>query len=81
MDSTLDADSYFWLKRWFGNDFRQCVTPKKRYFTLLHQQMPLRNSITMATAKVPIGHTIFEIVCSMLIRKVTKFQFDTPDSF
>ena len=43
--------------------------------------MPLRNSIDMATPKVPGDQTLFERVCYMLIRKVTRFQLPMPNSF
>ena len=37
-------------------------------------QTPLRNSTTMATAKVPDDQKLFEIVCYTLVQKGTKFQ-------
>ena len=36
--------------------------------------MPLRNSVVMATPKVPGDQKLFERVCYMLKLKVTKFQ-------
>ena len=44
-------------------------------------QIPLRNSIAMATPKVPGDQKLFERVCYTLKLKVTKFQFPTPDGF
>ena len=44
-------------------------------------QMPLGNSAAMATPKVPGDQTLFERMCYMSIRKVTKFQLPTPNSF
>ena len=40
--------------------------------------MPLRNSIVMATPKVPGDQKLFEKVCYMLKLKVTKSQYPTP---
>ena len=71
----------FGRKVGFEDDFGQSDTQEKHYFTPLLEQMPLRNSITMATAKIPGDQKVFEIVCYMLIQKVTKFHFPTPDSF
>ena len=36
------------------------------YFTSLFGQMPLRNSVAMATPKVPSDQKLFERVCYML---------------
>ena len=44
----------------------------------LFGQMPLRNSVAMATPKVPVDQKLFERVCFMLKLKVTKFQLPTP---
>ena len=43
--------------------------------------MPLRNSIAMATPKVPGDQKLFERVCYMLVLKVTKFQRSTRNGF
>ena len=60
----------FGSKSGLGNDFGESDTKK----TLLHVafyclfgQTPLRNNITMATAKVPDDQNLFEIVCCVLI--------------
>ena len=66
-------------KRGFGDDFRQYDT--KTFFMSLFVQMPLRNSVAMATPKVPGDHKLFEKVCYMLKLKVTKFQLPTPNGF
>ena len=79
-DSKLDADSYFCLKIGFGDDFGQCDT-KTIILSHYFGQTPLRNSVTMATTKVPADQTLFERVCYMVIRKVTKFQLPALDSF
>ena len=47
----------------------------------LFDQMPLRNSVTMATPKVSGDEKLFEKVCYTLIRKVKKFQLPAPNSF
>ena len=44
-------------------------------------QTTLRNSVTMVTPKVPSDQKLFERVRYTLIRKVTKFQLPTPNSF
>ena len=44
-------------------------------------QAPLRNSVVMATPKVPGNQTLFERACYMLKLKVTKFQLPTPNGF
>ena len=62
----------FGLKSGFGDDFRQYDTK-----TIT----PLRNSIAMATPKVPGDQKLFERMCYTLILKVTKFQLRTPNSF
>ena len=56
-----------------GDNLEQYDT-KKHYFMSLFGQTPLRNSITMATPKVPGDQKLFERVCYTLILKVTKFQ-------
>ena len=40
-----------------------------------------RNSVTMATPRVPGDQKLFERVCYMLKLKVTKFQLPTPNGF
>ena len=42
---------------------------------------PLRNSIVMATPKVPGDQKLLERVNYMLKLKVTKFQLPTPNGF
>ena len=41
----------------------------------------LRNSIAMATPKIPGDQKLFEMVYCMLKLKVTKFQLPRPDGF
>ena len=60
-----------------GDDFGQYDTKT----IILTLQMPLRNSIAMATPKVPGDQKLFERVYYTLILKVTKFQLPTPNSF
>ena len=50
-------------------------------FYVLFSQMPLRNSIAIATTKVPGDQKLFERVCYMLKLKVTKFQLPTHNGF
>ena len=38
----------------------------------------LRNSVAMATPKIPVDQKLFERVCYMLKLKVTKFQLPRP---
>ena len=70
-------------KSGFGDDFGQYETK----IIILHPfwhflgQAPLRNSIVMATPKVPGNQKLFERVCYMLKLKVTKFQLPTPNGF
>ena len=73
IDLKFIADFYFWLKKWFGDDFGQ-YDKKPHYFMLLSGLMPLRNSIAMATPKVPGDKKLFKRVCYMLKLKATKFQ-------
>ena len=44
-------------------------------------QTPLRNSVAMATPKIPGDQKLFERVCYMLKLKVTKFQLSRPKGF
>ena len=68
-------------KRGFGDDFGQSDTKKKPLFYVAFGQMPLRNRITMVTAKALDDQKLFEIVCYTLIREVPKFQRPTPNGF
>ena len=43
--------------------------------------MPLRNSVTVATAEASDDQKLFEIVCYMLIGKIPKFQLPTLNGF
>ena len=70
----------FGSKSDFGDDFGQYDT-KTIILRLLFGQTPLRNSIVMATPKVPGDQKLFERVCCMLKLKVTKFQLPTPNGF
>ena len=79
MDLKLDADSYFWLKKLFGNDFEQYDT--KTILRPLLGQTLLRKSVVMATPKVLGEQKLFERVCHMLKLKVIKFQLPTPNGF
>ena len=51
MNSKLDDDSYFGLKKWFWEQFLT-IWHKNHHFMLLFGQMPLQSSIAMATPKV-----------------------------
>ena len=70
-------------KSGFGDEFGQYDTKT----IILHQflaffgQAPLRNSVAMATSKVPGNQKLFEKACYMLKLKVTKFQLPTPNGF
>ena len=68
----------FGSKSGFGDDFGQYDT-KSIILRLLFGQMPLSNSVAMATPKVPGDQKLFERVCYMLKLKVTKFQLPTPN--
>ena len=46
----------------------------------LFDQMPLRNSVTMATPKVTGDEKLFERVCYTLLPKVKMFQLPIPNS-
>ena len=50
-------------------------------FLFFFGQMPLRNSVAMATPKIPGNQKLFERVCYMLKLKVTKFQLPRPKGF
>ena len=43
--------------------------------------MPLKNSVAMATPKVPGNQKLFDMLYHRIIGKVTKFQLSTPNSF
>ena len=63
-----------------GADFGQYDTKAiivRRFFG----QTPLRNSVAMATPKIPSDQKLFERVCYMLKLKVTKFQLPGPEGF
>ena len=58
------------------------MTQKPLFYTHFWRffgQTPLRNSVVMATPKVPGNQELFERVCYMLKLKVTKFQLPTPN--
>ena len=69
----------FGSKSDFGEDFRQY--DRNHYFTPAFGQRPPRNSVVMATPKIPGDQKLFERVCYMLKIKVTKFQLPTPNGF
>ena len=60
----------------FGDNFGQYDTK-----AIIFGQIPVRNSIAMATPKVPSDQKLFERVCHMSKLKVTKFQLSTPNGF
>ena len=70
----------FGLKSGFGDDFGQYDT---KTIILCHffDQTPLRNSVAMASPKVPGDQKLFERVCYSLMLTVKKFQLPTPNSF
>ena len=70
----------FGSKSSFGDDFGQYDT-KTIILCPFFGQMPLRNSVFMATPKVPGDQKLFGRVCYMLKLKVTKFQLPTPNGF
>ena len=57
------------------------ITQKPLFYAHFFGQTPFRNSIAMATSKVPGDQKLFERVCCMLKLKVTKFQLPTPNGF
>ena len=70
-------------KSGFRDDFRQhdAKTITLLQFWRFFGQMPLRNSVAMATPKIPGDQKLFERVCYMLKLKVRKFQLPGPNSF
>ena len=55
---------------------------QNHYFTSLFGQMPLRNSVAMATSKVSGDQKLkklFESMCYTLVLKVTKFQLTVSE--
>ena len=64
----------------FGDDFGQYDT-KIIILRPFISQTFLRNSIVMATPKVPGDQNLFKRVCYALKLKVTKFQLPTPNGF
>ena len=70
----------FGSKSGFGEDFGQYDT-KTIILRPLFGQTDLRNSVVMATPKVPGDQKLFERVSCMLKLKVTKFQLPTPNGF
>ena len=71
----------FGSKSGFGGDFGQSDTKTIILCKLLFGQTPLRNSIAMATTKVPGNQKLFERVSYMFIGKVIKLQLPTSNSF
>ena len=69
----------FGSKNGFGDDFGQYDT--KNIFYVAFWPKPLRNSIAMATPKIPGDEKLFERVCYMLKLKVTNFQLPKANSF
>ena len=67
-------------KSGFRDDFGQYDT-KTIILPRFLGQMPLRNSVFMATPKIPVDRKLFERVCYMLKLKVTKFQLSRPNGF
>ena len=62
-------------KSGFRDDFGHMTQkPLWRFFG----QTPLRNSVAMATPKIPGDQKVFEKVCYMLKLKVTNFQLPRP---
>ena len=57
----------------FGDDFGQYDT-KHHYFTKIFGQTPLRNSVVMATPKVPGDQKLFERVCLSYNEKIDILQ-------
>ena len=72
--------SYFWLQKWFGDDFGQYDT-KTIILRPFLGQTPSRNSVAKATPKVPGDQKLFERVCYVLKLEVIKFQLPTSDGF
>ena len=64
----------------FRDDFGQYDT-KTIVLRPFFGQTTFRNSVAMATPKVPGDQKLFERVCYRLKLKVTKFQLPTSDSF
>ena len=54
---------------------------QKPLFYIVFCQMPLRNSVAMATPKIPGDQKLLERVCYMLKLQVTKFQLHGPNGF
>ena len=68
----------------FGDEFGQYDTKPNilcPFLVFFFCQMPFRNSIVMATPKVPGDQNLFERVNSMLKLIVTKFQLPIPNGF
>ena len=58
------------------------MTQKKtHYFMTLFGQRLFRNSVAMATPKVPGDQKLFARLCYILKLKVTKFHLHIPNSF
>ena len=74
----------FGSKSGFEDDFGQYDTKTIilcPFLCVFFSQTPLRNSIVMATRKVPGDQKLFERVSFILKLKVTKFQLRTPNGF
>ena len=70
-------------KSGFRDDFGQYDTKTiiLRQVLAVFWPTPLRNSVVMATPKVPGDQTPLERMCYILKLKVTKLQFPTPNGF
>ena len=64
MESKLDADSYFWFKKWFGGGgvISDNMTQKPIFYVAFGQTPP-RNKVVMATPKVPGDRKLLEKEC------------------
>ena len=71
------SKSVFWT---ISANMRQKPLFYARFWCFLGQ-MPLKNSIVMATPKIPGDQKLFESVSYMLKLKVTKFQLRAPNGF
>ena len=68
----------------FGDDFGQYDTKTiilHLFLAVFFCQVPLRNSVVVATPKVPGNQKLFERACYLLKLKVTKFQLPKPNGF
>ena len=64
----------------FLHYFQQTLKIRLRFWSFF-SQTPVKNQVTMATAKVPGDQKVYQMMCDRLTIKATKFQQSSADRF